>query len=191
MIEFETGLLRVVDACDLLGRRFVIGGSVAAMLHGEPRATADVDLVLDAQADDAEAIIAVFPESDWYAPPIEVVRNELRRGSHGSFNVLHHATGIKAALYPAGSDPLIRWALDHPVMVEAFGVPLPVAPAAYVAAMKLRWWEQGRSDKHLRDIRGMLAISPDVLSDEIVRPWLLSETQRAAWDDCRRHAGEE
>ncbi len=191
MIEFETGLLQVVAACDRLGRRFAIGGSVAVMLHGEPRATADVDLVLDAGPADAEALIAAFPAADWYVPPVEVVRRELLRGAQGLFNLLPHDTGIKADIYPAGGDSLIRWGLTHAIQIEAFGVFLPVAPAAYVAAMKLRWWDRGRSDKHLRDIRGMLAISPEVQTDDLVRPWLENQTQRTAWDDCRRHAGEE
>jgi hypothetical protein len=191
MIEFELGLLRVVEACGRVGRRFVIGGSVASMLHGEPRATADVDLVFEAQPADAESVVAAFPEAEWYVPPLEVVRRELRRGERGSFNVLHHATGMKGDLYPAGDDALSRYALDHPVMVQAFGVELPIAPAAYVAARKLRWWDIGRSEKHLRDIRGMLAVSADLLGDDLVRPWLLNEAQRAAWEDCRRRAGEE
>lgn len=38
--------LRVGDALDKLGVAWIVGGSVASSIHGIPRATQDIDLVL-------------------------------------------------------------------------------------------------------------------------------------------------
>jgi hypothetical protein len=190
VIEFETGIVQVLAACAAVGRPFFVGGSVAAMAYGEPRATADVDVVIDATGADAEALQRAFPEEGWYIPPPDVLRRELGRGSHGSFNLLHHATGLKVDVYPAGREALNRYGLERVRSIDAFGVAMPIAPPEYVVAMKLRWWSISHQDKHLRDIRGMLATSPGQLPDNLVLPWLDAE-QRTAWNDCRLRAGEE
>lgn len=191
MIEFETGIVQVLAACDRIRRPYFVGGSVAAMAYGEPRATADVDVVIDATGTDVAAVLSAFPEEGWYVPPPEVLRRELGRGSRGSFNLLHHETGLKVDFYPAGQEALNRYGLERLRTIDAFGLAMPIAPPEYIVAMKLRWWSISHQDKHLRDIRGMLATSAGQLADELVRPWLNDDTQRTAWDDCRLRAGEE
>ena len=39
---------------------------------------------------------------------------------------------------------------------------LHVAPPEYVVVRKLEFYREGRSAKHLRDIRSMLAVSPEL-----------------------------
>src|SRR5437870_10047402 len=85
--------------------RYMIGGSVAAIFYGEPRLTHDVDVVVVLASSDIQRLSEAFPESDFYLPPAEVAR-----GTLGQFNVIHTATGYKAAFYPAGSgDALNTW----------------------------------------------------------------------------------
>ena len=75
--------------------RYLVTGSVAATLYGEPRATHDIDLVVDLAADDEADLARVFPAEDFYLPPPEVIQVEARRERRGHFNVIHHATGLK------------------------------------------------------------------------------------------------
>ena len=45
-----------------------------------------------------------------------------------------------------------------------------MAPLEYVIIRKLEYFREGGSEKHLRDIRSMLAISPDLIHrDELER----------------------
>jgi hypothetical protein len=47
--------LRLASVCEQLGIRYLVGGSLASSLHGIPRATQDVDLVIEIGQDDVAA----------------------------------------------------------------------------------------------------------------------------------------
>ena len=94
--------------------------------------THDVDLVLALTDTHAAAIIRAFPEADFYVPPIEVVRIELRRSTHGHFNLIHHDTGFKADIYLAGRDPLHAWATARRKRAGNDDDAFWVAPPEYV-----------------------------------------------------------
>jgi hypothetical protein len=95
-----------VTRLEATGLSYMATGSVASMIYGEPRLTLDLDLVIELPANRVEAFLAAFPESEFYRPPVEVVRLECSRESRGHFNVIHHETGAKADVYLAGRDRL-------------------------------------------------------------------------------------
>lgn len=184
--EFQ--LLRVfVERLERLRLRYMVTGSVASMLYGEPRMTHDVDLVLALRDDtEAERLCAVFPDDEFYCPPLEVVRVEARRAQRGHFNIIHHDTGMKADIYMVGDDALHRWALDHLRMVAIGALNAPLAPPEYVVLRKLEYYREGGSDKHLRDIRAMLRVLPAEEWDRARLEALLS--QRKLDDEWARVA---
>jgi hypothetical protein len=70
-----------VAPLEALGLPCMVTGSVASTVYGEPRLTLDVDLVLDLPAERAPDLLAAFPESAFYRPPLEVVRVECARAA--------------------------------------------------------------------------------------------------------------
>ncbi len=157
---------------DETGIAYFVTGSVASLLYGEPRMTHDVDLVLTLTDPLARSLIDAFPEEDFYVPPLDVMRLELRRPSHGHFNLIHHDTGFKADIYLAGRDPLHAWAMTRKKRVGEAPTAFWVAPPEYVIIRKLAWYREGRSEKHLRDIRGMLEVSQTELDQVELERWL-------------------
>lgn len=146
------------------GIEYMVTGSVACIVYGEPRLTHDVDVVLTLRdSADAEAIERAFPASDFYVPPLEVIRAEQARSLRGHFNIIHHDTGYKADVYLCGRDPLHRWALERRQRVQLEGTELVVAPVAYVVLRKLEYFREGGSQKHLDDIAGILRVSGDTI----------------------------
>src|SRR5215510_7072533 len=104
----EPNLLLFVRPVNQSGIRYMIGGSIAAIAYGEPRLTVDVDFVVFLNDRDIDHIIDIFPESDFYVPPQEMIAEEVDRG--GQFNIIHIATGFKADFYPSGwTDELNAW----------------------------------------------------------------------------------
>ena len=93
---------------------------------------------------------------------------EIRRSTHGHFNVVHHETGLKADFYPSRHHPYWAWAWEHRQCAEVEGAPAWFAPPEYVILSKLEFHRDGGSDKHLRDIRGMLAVSGDVIDRALI-----------------------
>jgi len=139
-----------------LGVPYAVTGSVAASYYGEPRLTYDVDVVLSLRPEDAPRLEAAFPEDQFYRPPRETILAELARSRRGHFNLIHHKTGFKADLYLEGTDPLHRWALAGVRRTRVDDVDVALAPPEYVVLRKLQFFREGRSEKHLRDIRRML-----------------------------------
>ena len=56
-----------------VGARYLVTGSAAARLYGEPRATHDIDLVVELSAAHRDALPTSFPAGEFYLPPPEVV----------------------------------------------------------------------------------------------------------------------
>lgn len=143
------------------GIPYMVTGSVAAILYGEPRTTHDVDLVIDLQEARVDAFMALFPSTEFYRPPGEVIRLEILRPARGHFNLIHQATGFKADFYPIGRDPLHRWAMERRRRERVADVDLWIAPPEYVILRKLEYYREGGGPRHLSDIRRMLDLSRD------------------------------
>jgi hypothetical protein len=143
------------------GAEWMIAGGVAAIVYGEPRLTQDIDLVAALRAEDAPRFAAQFPATDFYCPPVEAIVEEARRDAFGHFNLLHLESDARADIYLAGADPLARRGLAARRTVELVGRRVPIAPPEYVILHKLRFRQQGASERHLRDIRGMLRVLGD------------------------------
>ena len=143
---------------------YMVSGSVASMVYGEPRLTNDMDIIVAFAAGRAGDIEKLFPLSDFYCPPADVIAVETRRPRRGHFNLIHHETGYKADIYTAGSDPLQAWGLKHRRAIEVIpGKSLWIAPPEYVILRKLEYYREGQSEKHILDIHGMVDVSGDSL----------------------------
>lgn len=185
--EHEPDLFAVfVRPLHQAGVRYMITGSIASMHYGEPRFTMDVGLVVHLDESEIATMATTFPEPDFYVPPLEVMAEEIRRPARGHFNVIHSPTGLKADFYPSRHHVYWAWAWEHRRTAEIEGQPACFAPPEYVILSKLRFYREGGSEKHLRDIRGMLAVSGDdidrALLDRAVTELGLGDEWRAAQD---------
>jgi len=155
---------------DAAGIDYMVTGSVASMVYGEPRLTHDVDLVIALDEASIDALVRQFPAAEFYCAPAEVIRVELHRRQRGHFNIIHHETGFKADVYLVGEDRLHAWAMAHRRHLRMGDSMLHVAPPEYVIVRKLEYYREGGSSKHLDDIRAMLRHSRDDIDmDELER----------------------
>jgi len=160
---------------------YMVTGSVASLIYGEPRLTHDVDLVVELDAAGAGEFAGLFPTEQFYCPPVEIIRTEAAREARGHFNLIHHATGFKADIYPAGRDPLHRWAMARRQVFEIEQRQVWVAPPEYVILRKLQYYQEGRSAKHLRDIRRILDISGDSIDRSELNARIIDMGLQAVW----------
>lgn len=176
-------LLQVfVEPLEAAGIPYMVTGSVATIIYGEPRLTHDLDLVLLLNAGVIEQLAALFPTEDYYCPPVEVMRIEAKRRPRGHFNLIHHASGFKADIYPYSGDALHQWAMAHR---RRLTVPAPrmlwVAPPEYVITRKLQYLREGGSEKHVRDILGMLEISAEIIDRALVERFVEASNVTREW----------
>ena len=136
--------------------RYMITGSVASSMYGEPRNTLDIDLVVLPDPVQARRFRELYDEMEFYLPPSDVIAIESRREVNGHFNIIHHQTGLKADIYLSRNHPALPWALAHARRVATSSGEITVAPPEYVILHKLGFYKEFQHPRHLRDIAGMV-----------------------------------
>jgi hypothetical protein len=150
---------RVAAVLDDLGIPYVLGGSLASSMMGEPRATADVDMAIQIAEQDVGPLIQAL-ESDFYVSE-EAAVDAVRR--HASFNLVHLETVQKVDLFVLGDGLLDRRQLEGRTRVMLGEDPpraLWVGSAEDQILRKLTWYQAGGevSDRQWRDVVGILAV---------------------------------
>ena len=160
---------------------YMATGSVASVVYGEPRMTYDIDLVVRLHEKSTAQLSGVFGTDEFYLPPIEVIRQEANRETRGHFNIINFKTGAKADIYLIGNDPLHLWAFKYRRQYELSGIKLWVAPLVYVIIRKLQFYEEGGSEKHIRDIKSMLRILGEEIDGETLKDKLEEHRLTEVW----------
>ena len=161
-----------VRPLNLLGIPYMVTGAVASVVYGEPRLTRDIDLVIALRPRDAARFARAWSAADFYVPPVEVIEEESGRPAYGHFNVIHHETAMRADVYLPGSDALNAWAFARTVVRRIDEDEVILAPIEAVILSKLRYYQMGKSDRHLRDVHQMLRISGDLVDRPELARWV-------------------
>ncbi len=171
---------------DGAGLKYMVTGSVASSVYGEPRLTNGIDIVLELDRARAAEFSALYPMEEFYCPPEEVLAVEAARTRRGRFNLIHHGTGYKADIYPHGEDPLHAWGLSRRRRVELGDEgSLWLAPPEYVIIRKLEFHREGGSAKHLADVRGVLEVSGESIDTASIDDWVERLGLGDQWDGLR------
>ena len=165
------------------GIEFMVTGSVASMVYGEPRPTHGVDLVVALDDDDVDALVDAFPEGEFYCPPADVIRLEARRAVRGHFVLVHDESGFRADVHVVGNDPFDAWAMGHRRHVAFGDSSVPIAPAEYIIARKLEYYRECKSAKHIDDICGILRNSPDAIDAAELGRMIASRGLAPQWSE--------
>lgn len=180
-------LRHLVEALERLDIEYLITGSTATVFFGEPRFTNDIDVVVRLREDQVKRLAAAFPAEDFYFA-VETARRALAKG--GQFNVLHPRSGLKIDfVVVAESTPF-----DHSRFARGVRV-RPVADYEAVFAApedvilkKLVFHREGGSDKHLRDVAGVLKISGGLLDFDYLDAWAERLGVTDLWQRARERA---
>lgn len=184
----QSELLRFcTKVLEQLGLRYFVTGSVATIFYGEPRFTNDIDIVVDLPPDRISELCGAFPSSDFYVSE-ESVRSAVSR--KGQFNVIHPASGLKADIMVPSEDAFNRSRFSRVRRLR----PAPeydvfFASPEDVILKKLEYYLEGRSEKHLRDIAGVLKISGPQIDFTYIDEWAGLLGLSEIWRKVRGAAG--
>lgn len=178
--EWIRSFIEPLERADI---RYAITGSVASMLYGEIRLTNDVDLLVWVGRESVAALLALYPERDFYVPPLDAALDEHRRG-RGGFNVIHHSSGAKADVYFGSHFGIEGWSLHRRRRIDVDGLGLWLLAPEAVIVGKLRFYREGHSPKHLRDIEGILLSTP--IETETLAGFIDDEDLRREWSQVQR-----
>ena len=184
-MSFAAFLRRIVEGLDASGIPYMATGGVALLAHGEPRFTADADIVIAPGPDAIEDFLR-RREPDWYVS-LTAARDAVRE--RGMFNVVETTTGWKADLIVAPDDAFAVAAFARRRPISALGVTLVGISPEDLVLSKLRWAATTDSERQIRDAFGVLAIHRTDLDEEYLRSTALglgvSETLERLLRDSR------
>ncbi len=156
--------LLVADALEACHVRYLVGGSLASAVSGEPRSTLDVDLVVELNEKDVEPLVAAL--GDRFHVDADSIRRAVRERS--STNVIHYPTSTKVDLFIMGGSPIDAEQMNRRQRVQVSTEPdrwLYVHTPEDILLQKLRWYRMGNevSDRQWRDILGIILVQGDRL----------------------------
>jgi hypothetical protein len=153
----------VLDLLEELGCRHQLGGSYASSIHGIPRQTHDIDLVVELEPIHADAIAKHL--GDRFYLDADAIRSAIEQGR--PCNLIHLDSGVKIDLHPKGDQPFDELELARSQIVELGDParPTPVKSAEDTVLRKLDWFRRGGevSDRQWSDILAVLRTQGDRL----------------------------
>ena len=171
----ESGFERLLEILDSLSIPYMVGGSLAAAVHGIPRSTQDVDCVAAVKPEHAGSLVEKL-KAEFYIDPPEALRQSIRAGR--MFNLIHLATGFKFDIYPLPEDPYQQTAFSRRALAE-LGTGVTGAARFYVASAedtmlaKLRWYRAGGevSERQWSDVLDIVRVQRGLLDGGYLRKW--------------------
>jgi hypothetical protein len=132
--------LAVARALTKLGIPYFLGGSLASSVQGEPRATNDIDLVVDLPERLVPALAAELgPDFD---VDVEALRDAVRR--RRSWNIFYLPSVMKVDLFIRGLAPFDASEFERRAPVEVLpGQELVLKSAEDTVLRKLLWFREG------------------------------------------------
>ncbi|MBN2241061.1 MAG: hypothetical protein JW793_00110 [Acidobacteria bacterium] len=162
-------LERIAGILENLHIPYLVTGSVAAMAFGEPRMTNDIDIVAAVGHEHVGGLLAAFPSGEFYISE-DAIRDAVRRQTQ--FNIIHPASGMKIDVIIRTKTRFNDSRFSRIRRIKAGeGFEANFASPEDIILMKMKYYQEGGSEKHLRDISGILKISGPEIDRDYVAFW--------------------
>jgi hypothetical protein len=163
--------LEVAGILDELGIPYVVGGSLASSVHGIPRSTNDLDLLVELAGRLVDPLVARM--KDRFYVDRDMIEDALRR--RASFNVVHLETLFKVDLFIHDRSELAEQEMQRKQAVELGEPPRRVwiCSAEDIVVQKLDWYQKGNriSERQWNDVLGVLKVQGNRIDAAYIRHW--------------------
>lgn len=173
-------LLRVVaSTCESLAIPYFITGSTATIVYGEPRFTNDIDTVVELSATKARAFCDFFDRNEFYLSETAVL-SAIK--NHSQFNLIHPGSGLKVDFMVAAETDFNRSRMSRARNLSVLdGRTIKFASPEDAILMKLKYYQEGQSEKHIRDILSVLKIQDKRIDYQYLDHWAIQLDVTKEW----------
>ena len=162
-------LAKTVEVLERAGIEYAVTGSIASSIQGEPRATHDIDLLVDMTAASIPILLAAFPEPDYFLQE-PAIRAALRACT--MFNLLSLVDGDKVDFWILTSEPFDRNRFARRIEATLPWGKIKVTSPEDTILAKLRWEKlSGGSEKQFRDALRIFELRAATLDLDYLEKW--------------------
>lgn len=163
--------LVMVDILEHLEIPYLVGGSVASSLLGEPRSTQDIDLVADIKITQIDAFIEAIQPRFYVSESAVKTAIEYQQ----SFNIIDNESLVKFDIFILKNEPfyLMEFQRRKQIIVKSNPEQKIFLPTAEdLILQKILWYKMGfNSEKQWRDILGVIKLQLDNLDQTYLDHW--------------------
>lgn len=179
-MTFGELLAAIIERLDRAAVPYMVTGSLASSYHGEPRATRDVDIVIDPERKSLTALVADLQEAAFYVDQ-EVALDALARRTQ--FNAIG-PDASKVDFMIRRDRPFSREEFSRRQHANLLGTRGYVTTAEDLVLAKLEWAAVSGSERQIADVAGILAIAGPLDTAYIDR-WATALGLTEAWTRLR------
>ena len=172
-------LIQVVDVLYRLEIPYLITGSWASTIQGEPRSSHDIDLVVSLDTRKISRLVDSFSPPRFY-----VDRNAMRTAieKHSMFNLLDTTEGDKVDFWMLTNEPWDRSRWIRRVEVRLWGREFWISSPEDTILAKLRWSILcGGSEKQFGDALRVFELNAPTLDFDYLSQWAKTLGAESLW----------
>ena len=164
----------------------MVTGSIASSLHGEPRSTHDIDVVVVIEKSKSKQLINAFPSPNYYLTEESIFEAiEFKN----MFNLLDTLHGDKVDFWILTEEPFDRSRFSRKSVEEIMGLKIQVSSAEDTILAKLKWAElSGGSEKQFKDALRVYEVQYQKLDSDYLESWVKKLNLEKIWKRLKKEA---
>jgi hypothetical protein len=159
----------VVGILGEAGVSYMLTGSIAAAYYSAPRATQDLDVVIEVGREEVRRLVLGLQAAGLY---VDRQAADAALRSRGQFNAIDPESGWKVDLIVRKDRAFSETEFERRSEVELFGVGVSIASLEDVLLSKLEWSHLGDSELQRRDVLRLLERTGDELDRGYLERWV-------------------
>lgn len=179
-------LREVIATLERCGIGYMITGSIASSLQGEPRSTHDIDVLVAIQAPHAKALVQAFRPPDYYLDEGSI---QEAVASKSMFNLIDVAAGGKVDFWILTDEPFDRSRFSRRYAENVTGMKIQVSTPEDTILAKLRWAaKSGGSEKQFTDALRVFEVQYEKLDQQYLEKWAAELNVGPLWRRLKQEA---
>jgi len=172
-------LKKVIRTLERAGIQYMITGSVASSLQGEPRSTHDIDMVIAIGKSRAHELVKAFPPPDFYLDEHSILD---AINAQSMFNVIDLKSGGKVDFWILSNEAFDRSRFSRKISEEFMGMEMQVSSPEDTILAKLKWAKlSGGSEKHFTDALRVYEVQYGKLDLDYLEHWAEKLDVKSLW----------
>jgi len=179
-------LEKVIQALEQAEIPYMITGSIASSLQGEPRSTHDIDVIISIQKSRGHKLFEVFRPTDFYLDKESIWEAIDRRTL---FSLVDLKEGGKVDFWILTDEPFDRSRFSRRCQEDFMGLKMQVSSPEDTILAKLRWAKlSGGSEKQFTDALRVYEVQYGTLDMAYMESWAKTLDVELLWKRLKEEA---